>query len=59
MGLDALLETEALSAAERAYVAGLRTATAVACGAGLGDAIMYTAEAVLYALRAELQTLAT
>ena len=59
MGLDALLETEALSAAERAYVAGLRTATAVACGAGLGDAIMYTAEAVLYALGTVLLTLGT
>lgn len=59
MALDALLEAEALSAAERAHVAGLRTATAVACGAGLGDAIMYTAEAVLYALGAVLLTLGT
>lgn len=59
MALDAVLEAEALGAAEHAHAAGLRTATAVACGAGLADAIMYTAEAVLYALGAVLLTLGT
>lgn len=54
MALDTPMYQDAIAAGNRAYVAGMRTARAVACGAGIADALMYSAEAVLYAVGAVL-----
>jgi len=51
---DEPLHRAAASACAAAYEAGQRTSTVIALGAGLGEALMYSAEAVLYAVGAVL-----
>ncbi|WFD21017.1 ABC-type xenobiotic transporter [Malassezia caprae] len=54
MAVDAPLHQWAADAGAAAYEAGQRTSRVIALGAGLGEALMYSAEAVLYAVGAVL-----
>lgn len=54
MALDAVLRADAQRAIERAAHAGRRAALASAAGAGLADATVYAAEALLYGIGAVL-----
>jgi len=54
MAVDARLHQAAADACGAAYEAGQRTSVVIALGAGLGEALMYSAEAVLYAVGAVL-----
>lgn len=54
MAVDAHLYRAAVRASEGAYQAGRSTSVVIALGAGLGEALMYSAEAVLYAVGAVL-----
>ncbi|WFD28583.1 ABC-type xenobiotic transporter [Malassezia nana] len=54
VAVDAGLCCDAASACDTAYDAGCRTSVVIALGAGIGEALMYSAEAVLYAVGAVL-----
>lgn len=59
MALEPRLRARAGARAHDAYGAGMATATAVALGAGVPEALVYVAEAVLYAVGAALMVRGT